>query len=157
MKVWLAALSAVLLLGIGTAAVLTTADGPPASLSGHLTSNGQVLWNLDALANDTFGTRVPCLDLQHLIFYSVPHGGDCTRPSRPSTSYYTYVFTFLNAFHSQFRLVRLAKEPLTGATNSPLRLGGRYISCPNGEYHHGRRGWLVFGGGAPPNAEIWCN
>jgi hypothetical protein len=95
--------------------------------------------------------------LKHDAFYSVPRGGDCTDASRPSTSYYDYEFTFLNAFHSQFRLVRLTREPLTGVTNAPLRIGGRYISCPNGEYHHGKRGWLVFGGGAPPNAEIWCN
>jgi hypothetical protein len=107
--------------------------------------------------NDTFGARTPCLDLQHLVFYSVRRGGDCTGPARPAPSYYDYAFTFLNAFHSQFQLVHLAKEPLTGATNSPLRLDGRYISCPGGQYHDGGRGWLVFGGGAPPNAEIWCN
>ena len=142
---------------VAIAAAQSIADGPPSSLSPRLTANGRVLWNLDALMNDTFGSRVPCLDLSHYAFYAVPHGGDCTGPSRPATSHYNYVFTFLSARLSKFRLVRLAKEPLTGATNVPLRLGGRYISCPNGEYHHGRRGWLVFGGGAPPNAEIWCN
>jgi hypothetical protein len=157
MRVSLTIAAAVLLLAAGTAASVRTAAGPRSPVSKHLTANGLVLWNLDALMNDTFGTRVPCLDLRHLVFYSVPRGGDCTGPSRPSTSYYDYVFTFLNAFHSHFRLVPLAKEPVTGVTNSPLRIGGRYISCPDGEYHHGQRGWLVFGGGAPPNAEIWCN
>jgi hypothetical protein len=142
---------------IATAATAGIVNGPPGSLAPHLTANGRTLWNLDALMNDTFGSRVPCLDLSHYTFYSVPRGGDCTGPSRPATSHYNYVFTFLKAHHSQLRLVRLAREPVTGVTNAPLRLGGRYISCPNGGYHHGGRGWLVFGGGAPPNAEIWCN
>ena len=142
---------------VGTAATAQVASGPPSSLASRLTANGRTLWNLDALMNDTFGSRTPCLDLRHDDFYSVSRGGDCTGPSRPATSHYDYVFTFLNAFHSDFRLVHVAKEPLTGVTNVPLRLGSRYISCPNGEYHQGHRGWLVFGGGAPPNAEIWCN
>lgn len=155
MKLRVVILAVVLL--VATGATAGTANGPTGTLAPHLTANGRTLWNLDALMNDTFGSRVPCLDLSHYTFYSVRHGSDCTGPSRPATSHYGYVFTFVNTFHSQFRLVRLAKEPSTGAKNVPLRLGGRYISCPDAEYHHGGPGWLVFGGGAPPNAAIWCN
>jgi hypothetical protein len=136
--------------GIGVAA----ASGPPHALAPSLTSNGRVIWNLDALLNDTFGNRVDCFDAEHTAIFSVAHGSYC--PS-PEARYQQYDFTFLNAFHSDFRLVTLAKAPDTGATNSPLRVNGRYVSCPGGEYHHGGRGWLVFGGGAGPNGMFWCN
>jgi hypothetical protein len=156
MKRWfvIAGVCAVLVGGATTAA--SVMSGPPPSLASHLTPNGVTLWNLDALMNDAFPLRNPCLDFKHDSFYSVPTTQDCTGPSRPATSHYSYVFTYLGAVHSQFRLVRLAKPPTTGVTNVPLRVGGRFIQCPLGMHSHGR-GWLVFGGGQPPNAEIWCN
>jgi hypothetical protein len=119
-----------------------------------LTSNGQVLWNLDALLNDTFGNRVECFDSQRYRIFSVAHGSYCPAPS---ARYQEWDFTFLNAYHSNFRLVNLAKEPRTGVTNVPVRVGRRYVSCPGGKYHNGRRGWLVFGGGAGPTGQFWCN
>jgi hypothetical protein len=137
----------------GTAAQLT-ATGPPPELSRSLTPNGRVLWNLDALLNDTFGNRVDCYDGQRIVLFSVPHGGYCPAPQ---ARYQTYVFTFLNANHSEFRLVRLARAPDTGATNAPVRVGSRFVSCPDGQYHHSGRGWLVFGGGAGPTGLFWCN
>ena len=140
---------------VGVAAAAREMNGPPPSLASRLTGNGVTLWNLDALMNDTFPLRNPCLDLRHDTFYSVSTRRDCTGPSRPATSHYSYVFTYMGAIHSQFRLVRLAKAPSTGVTSVPLRVGERYISCPLGQHSHGP-GWLVFGGGAPPNAEIWC-
>ena len=148
-------MATILLVAATAAATARIAGGPPASLATHLSPNGRTLWNLDALMNDVFPLRNPCLDLSHHTFYSVRTGRDCTGPLRPATSHYSYVFTYLGAIHSEFRLVRLAKAPRTGVVSVPLRIGGRYVSCPLGQYNHGP-GWLVFGGGAPPNAEIWC-
>src|SRR5581483_9280440 len=130
------------------------AAGPPPSLAQSLTSNGRVLWNLDALLNDTFGNRVECYRSATVQIFSVPHGTYCPGDL---ASVQQYVFTFLNAHHSEFKLVKLAKMPNTGATNGPLRVGSLFISCPGGEYHHGGRGWLVFGGGAGQNGMFWCN
>lgn len=143
---------ALLLVGAAAAGAMR---GPSPSLASQLTANGVTLWNLDALMNDSFPLRNPCLDLKHASFYSVPTRQDCTGPSRPATSHYGYVFTFMGAIHSQFRLVRRASPPRTGVTTVPLRVRGRYIRCPLGVLTHGP-GWLVFGGGEPPNAEIWC-
>lgn len=126
------------------------AGGPPTGL----TANGVVLWNLDALLNDTFGDRVDCYDAKHVDIFSVARGQDCPAPE---AEYQTYVFTFLNAFHSTFRLVRLARVPNTGVTNVPVRVDNRFVSCPDGLYHHGERGWLVFGGDAGPTGVFWCN
>ncbi len=147
--VFAAALAAVL-----STPALASAAGPPHSLAQSLTTNGRVLWNLDALLNDTFGNRVECYRSAAVQIFSVPHGSYCPGDS---ASVQPYVFTFVNAYHSEFRLVHLAKEPNTGATNGPLRIGSEFISCPHGEYHHGGRGWLVFGGGAGPNGMFWCN
>lgn len=139
----------------GTAAAATVTDGPPPGLAPSLTSNGRVTWNLDALMNDTFGHRTPCYDGKGVTIFSVARGRDC---AGPGTGYTPYMFTFTHAHHSQFRLVQLAKEPLVGVTNVLLRIKKRYVSCPNGLYHHGRRGWLVFGGGGPwPGSWFWCN
>src|SRR5579862_4203286 len=129
----LVASAVALALGLAVDACVGLAAGPPAGLAQSLTTNGRVIWNLDALLNDTFGNRVDCFDDQHFDIFSVPHGSYC--PS-PEARYQEWDFTFLNAFHSQFRLLRLPKEPDTGATNVPVRIGSRYVSCPGGEYHH---------------------
>jgi hypothetical protein len=131
-----------------------TASGPPTALAASLTANGRVIWNLDALLNDTFGDRVDCFDGRQYRIFSVAHGGEC--PS-PEARYQLWDFTFLNAFRSEFELVHLAKEPFTGVTNVPIKVGSDYVSCPGGEYHHGGRGWLVMGGGAGPTGQFWCN
>lgn len=142
------------ILGTASASHRAVVAGPPASIASSLTANGRVIWNLDALLNDTFGNRVECYRSSAVQIFSVPHGSYCPGDS---ASVQQYVFSFLNAHHSEFRLVRLARTPNTGATNGPLRIGSFFISCPNGEYHHGARGWLVFGGGAGPNGMFWCN
>jgi len=139
---------------IAPGAIAALAAGPPSSVASSLTANGRVIWNLDALLNDTFGNRPPCYDAEHVAIFSVAHGSDC--PS-PAARYQDYVFTFLNAFGSQFRLVSRSSAPSTGATTVPLRVNGDYVSCPDGQYHHGGPGWLVMGGGAGPNGEFWCS
>lgn len=128
---WIAVAVVAVAAGLGGASA--RAAGPPPSLAPSLTQNGRVLWNLDALMNDTFGNRVECWDDQQFEVFSVAHGGYCPAPE---ARYQEYVFTFLNAFHSEFRLVNLTRPPNTGATNSPIRVGSRYISCSDGEYHH---------------------
>jgi hypothetical protein len=133
----------------GTAGATWTA-GPPRGL----TPNGRVLWNLDALVNDTFGDRVECYDGKRFAIFSVRHGGYCPPPE---ARFQTYVFTFLSAHQSAFRLIRLSRAPNTGVTNVPLRIDNRFVSCPGGRYHHGGSGWLVQGGGRPPNRQFWCN
>jgi hypothetical protein len=145
---WALPTLAAALLGAGARAA-TTAGPPPG-----LTSNGRVLWNLDAVLNDTFGNRVECWDNQREVIFSVPHGSYCPAPA---ARYQPWEFTFLKAFHSEFRLVRLASQPDTGATSTPVHIGSRYISCPGGAYHHGGRGWIVIGGGAGPTGLFWCN
>ena len=102
----------------GAGALSAMAAGPPASLAGSLTANGRVLWNLDALLNDTFGNRTDCYDAKETAIFAVGRGGSCPAPE---ARYQTYVFTFLNAFGSQFRLVALSKPPFTGVTNVPSR------------------------------------
>lgn len=139
---------------LAASAGVAGAAGPPPALAQLLTPNGRVIWNLDALLNDTFGNRVECYRSASVQIFSVPHGAYCPGDS---ASVQQYVFTFLNARHSEFHLVQLAQPPNTGATNGPLRVGAFYISCLGGEYHHGGRGWLVFGGGAGPNGYFWCN
>jgi hypothetical protein len=126
------------------------ASEPPAGL----TSSGRVIWNLDALLRDTYGSRVVCWDGQRYMIFAVARGRYCPAPE---ARYQAWDFTFRSARDSTFRRIHLAKEPSTGATNVPVRVGENYISCPNGRYHHGRRGWLVFGGGAGPTGQFWCN
>lgn len=151
-RCWVAVVFVAVAVAIGSASA--RAAGPPPSLAASLTQNGRVLWNLDALMNDTFGNRVECWDDQQFGIFSVAHDGYCPAPL---SRYQTYVFTFLNAFHSEFRLVRLRAVPNTGATNAAIRVGSRFVSCPDGEYRHGGRGWLVAGGGAGPTGPFWCN
>jgi len=146
---WLAALAVVAVL---SGALPATAAGPPATLSRSLTSNGQVIWNLDALVNDTFGDRVPCWDAKELNVFSVAKGGGGC-PS-PAARYSQYVFTFLGAQGSAFQLSSRSSAPDVGATNSPLRVNGRYVSCPKPLYPG--PGWLVYGGGEFADGLIWC-
>jgi len=148
------ALGAAVAAALAAGGISAFASGPSVTLAGNLTPNGRVIWNLDALLNDVNGARVDCYDGKRLEIFSVAKGGEC--PS-PVARYQTYVFTFLDAFHSQFTLVARASPPQTGATSAPLRVNGRYVSCPGGLYHHGGPGWLVEGGGAGPNGYFWCN
>jgi hypothetical protein len=145
----------VLVLALLTGPMVASAAGPPATLTPSLTPNGRVIWNLDALLNDTFGDRTDCWAAERAALFSVPRGSEC--PPYNAGQYEEYVFTFLNARGSQFYLVKLAKAPNTGATNNPITVDNRYVACPNGEYHHGGEGWLVDNGGAGPNGFFWCN
>jgi hypothetical protein len=143
--------SALVVIFLGT--FTASAAGPPAALTSYLTPNGKVVWNLDALVNDTFGDRTDCFDGQGDNIFAVARNGECPGPA---ARYATYVFTFLNARGSAFHRVSLASPPNTGVTNNPIRVDDSYVSCPHGEYQHGGPGWLVIGGAGAPDGEIWC-
>jgi hypothetical protein len=120
----------------------------------HLTSVGRLTWELDSLMGKTFGSRQVCFDSKQSTLFAVS-GRQCPLPIQ---RYLPYEYTFVRPTGSALRLVHLAREPLTGVTNVPVRVRHSYISCPNGAYHHGKRGWLVFGGGGPmPGSWFWCN
>lgn len=144
------------ILVLGTiVAVLASATSAGAQVPpSGLTRNGRVIWNLDALLRDTYGNRLVCWDGQRFVLFPASRSAGCPAPS---ARYQTWDFSFLNTHHSQFRRIHLLREPTTGVTNVPIRVGSDYVSCPHGQYHHGRRGWLVFGGGAGPTGLFWCN
>jgi hypothetical protein len=146
----ISAVLAAMLLG----ALAASAAGPPPSITPSLTPNGRVIWNLDALINDTFGDRVDCWDGERDNVFAVARNGECPGPE---ARYEEYVFTFLNARDSSFHLVKRSSPPFSGATSVPIRVDNEYVACPGGEYHHGGEGWLVDGGGAGPNGFFWCD
>jgi hypothetical protein len=148
-SLWLAVATAA---AVFSAAFPATAAGPPLTLSRSLTPNGQTIWNLDALVNDTFGDRAPCWDGKELNIFAVARGGEC--PS-PAARYAPYVFTFLGARDSTFHLVSRSSPPNTGVTTDPVRVNGHYVSCPQPQYPG--QGWLVYGGGEFATGLIWCS
>jgi hypothetical protein len=148
-SLWLAAATAA---AVFCVALPATAAGPPLALSRSLTLNGQTIWNLDALVNDTFGDRAPCWDAKEANIFAVAHGGEC--PS-PAARYAPYVFTLLGARDSTFRLVSRSSTPNTGVTTTPIRVNGQYVSCPKPQ--NPGPGWLVYGGGEFATGLIWCS
>jgi hypothetical protein len=127
-----------------------------------LTPFGHDIWNLDALANDTLAPRTPCIDDDTASLFSVRQGGDCG----PLSVFETYTYTFVNAFHSSFRLV--AQPPAQAVhvkRNAPgialdryetfdghfifMRMKGRFISCGGGR-------WLGEGTGGSSDYSPYC-
>jgi hypothetical protein len=118
--------------GAASAAATTTFSRPPS----QVTPYGRLMWNLDALVNDTFDHRKPCFDVQQNNVFAVARGGDCG----PTFRYALYTFTFLDAFHSSFRLVARS-NPWAGENVAPFTVAHRYVYC-------GRGRWLgLFHGG----------
>jgi hypothetical protein len=143
------------------AAVLSASAGHAARVSSgaissppSLTAVGRLTWELDGLLHRTFGSRQICFDNRRVTLFAVTNS-ECPLPFQ---RYLPYEYTFEDTVSSALRLVSLKREPITGVTNSPVRIRGHYVSCPNGHYHHSKRGWLVFGGGGPtPGSWFWCN
>jgi hypothetical protein len=102
----------------------TSTAGPPPGLTPY----GQIVWNLDALVNDTFGRRRPCVDLNRGNVFSVPQSRFCPAPL---ARYSDYTFTFLNAFHSRYRLVKRS-NPWAGTNAAPFTIAGRAVYCGGG-------------------------
>src|SRR5205085_182149 len=67
-------------------------------------------------------------DGQHYMLFGVSRTAGCPAPS---ARYQMWDFSFLNARRSSFRRVHLPREPMTGVTNVPIRVGGDYVSCPH--------------------------
>jgi hypothetical protein len=115
-----------------------------------LTESGRLLWNLEALLHDRFGTKP--------VYVNYSRGPD--HPGNFSTHFLDdarsryFVYTFAAARHSAFRLIRPATrpKPAVGATGgeTPLTLLGAYISCGSGR-------WLnEHWGSGPENWQINC-
>jgi hypothetical protein len=120
----------------GAGAASSTSSGPPTGLTPY----GQLVWNLDALVNDTFDHRRPCLDEQTNNVFSVPQSQFCPAPL---ARYADYRFTFLNAFGSRFRLVRRS-NPWAGVNVAPFTIAGRPVYCGSGQWlglFHGGGFW----------------
>jgi hypothetical protein len=94
-----------------------------------LTTQGQLVWNLDALVRDVFGSRATCLlpatnQLSVVACSASPPGG---------TAYRT---TFAGAEGSGFRLSNRSRPPALRAPAVPLKLRTSYVSC-------GRERWIA--------------
>jgi hypothetical protein len=94
-----------------------------------LTPHGQLVWNLDALVRDVFGSRRACL--------LSPSNGltvvACSPSSRASTLYRT---TFTGAEGSGFRPSDRTTPPSLRAQADPVRLQTSYVAC-------GRKRWVA--------------
>ena len=140
-------------LAVASIAAVAQAGGPPPPLAKDLTAAGRLTWNLDALLHDTFGVNpTVCYDAERGRIFAVSAREGCPTPWQ---RYIVYSFTFTNARDSALKLVRLSKTPLFGVTDVPVFLKGHYISCPHGQYHHGRTGLLMAGGDTPVGT-FWC-
>jgi hypothetical protein len=92
-----------------------------------LTTQGQLVWNLDALVRDVFGSRPACLlyapnQLSVVACSASPPGG---------TAYRT---TFTGVDRSGFRLSNRSTPPTLRAYAVPLKLRTSYLSCGRGRW-----------------------
>jgi hypothetical protein len=132
---------------IATAAAVAARDAPPAGLTPY----GRVVWNLDALLHDTFGSRP---------VWANPSGPD-GQITNFSTTFYSlasstpYVYTFATARRSSFRAMRPARPPKIGTyatgSNAPVTIRGMYIFCGNGKWLYERQGQAF------PIGPMWCS
>lgn len=96
-----------------------------------LTAQGQLVWNLDALVRDTFGSRPVCLRYAGTQLSLA--GCSAAAPRRTA-----YRPTFIGAEGSRFRLSDRSTPPALGARAPLLRVRTSYISC-------GTQRWLALG------------
>jgi hypothetical protein len=120
---------------IGTAAVSSDArtahgvDRWRRSGPVRLTTYGQLVWNLDALVRDVFGSQQVCL----LHASSQLSPAACSASEQRRSAYRT---TFDRAERSELRLRKTATAPRLRGRAVPLRIGTNYISC-------GRHRWVA--------------
>jgi hypothetical protein len=110
-----------------------------------LTSYGREVWELDALLHDTFGKQVVSLE-------GIQASENFTTRFVPVAGGGQYTYTFADASHSTFRLMRLTRPPKTfynriDGYTQPLTVRGAYISC-------GRQRWL-YRDYATGSADAW--
>jgi hypothetical protein len=139
---------AVVILGLGPIASGRMASNPPAGL----TRSGKVLWNLEALLHDRFGSRDVWVNRPE----NFPRAAEnfTTAGGALCCSGY-YSFTFVNARGSAFKTFGPTRlpQPKIGASGgeAPLTIQGSYIYC-------GANTWLYehYGNG-PWNKQISCH
>lgn len=121
--------------GLATIVVILAVPGSAvASPPRGLTESGRLLWNLEALLHDTFGSKP--------IY--VNYSGGPNHPGNFSTHFLDdarsryFVYTFAAARHSAFRLIRSGAppKPVIGVAGgeTPLTVLGAYISCGSGRW-----------------------
>lgn len=113
-----------------------------------LTQFGRYLWALDALLHDNFGRR-PVYQQD-----GPDESSSFTTRPKPAARGYTWTYTFADASHSSFKLMRPTHRPQPNiggtAASYPLTIDGAYISCGHGL-------WLYGIGGDPHiNDSVWC-
>jgi hypothetical protein len=106
----------------------------PSGPSKGLTEYGREEWELDALLHDTFGNQV--VDLAG----SKTSGSNFMTGFVPIAAGGQYTYTFEDASHSTFKLLRPTRPPKTFShgiysPTQPFRVHGAYISC-------GHQSWL---------------
>jgi hypothetical protein len=122
---------------------------PPPGLTGH----GRLLWNLEALLREEFGSRRVWLHYGRIVYgrtrdnFSTASGALCCAG--------VYTYTFADPTGSSFSLLRPMRPPKSdiGASGGemPLTIRGAYISCGSS----GR--WLFRRiGNGPANWKLNC-
>lgn len=122
---------------------------PPAGLS----ANGRLVWNLEALLHDTFGSRQVYVNPVKSNEWPAPENFSPHFISAAVSNY--WVFTFANARHSSFKIVYHPTKPphashgVTGG-EGPIEVRGGYVAC-------GHARWLFQAAGqGPANAALGC-
>jgi hypothetical protein len=86
-----------------------------------LSAYGRLIWNLDALVHDRYGSEHVCVRRARRF---------AVHPCR--SAFYNngdYRATFANARHSRFRALARSSNPIHGVNVVPITIGGRYIQC----------------------------
>jgi hypothetical protein len=130
--------------------VLTVSGSALASPPGDLTESGRLLWNLEALLHDTFGSTPLCVNYSD----GPSHPGNFSTHFLDDAHSRYFVYTFAAARHSAFKLIRpvARPKPAIGAAGgeTPLTVLGAFISCGSGK-------WLnEHWGNGPENWQIDC-
>lgn len=114
----------------------------PAAPPPGLTQHAKVVWNVDALVRDKFGSQRVCI---YRYAYLNVGSGYCASE---------YTFTFAAAKHSTFRLISRASNPLAGPDVNATAIefygsNGPYVYC-------GHNQWLAVVNAHSQNWPIAC-
>ena len=119
---FVAAALTVLACGIG---LTQSARGHTVSAPAGLSSYGTLIWNLDALVHDQYGSAHVCMRTTRFAIHrcrsAVYNDGD-------------YRATFAGARHSHFRALARISNRLRLLNVVPITIGGRYIQCAPGSW-----------------------
>jgi hypothetical protein len=121
----LVAVTLLFALSAADARTAASANGPPTGL----TAAGRLLWNLEALLRETFGTNYQgCL--KNLNRYTLSFTKDSYCRTHASYQFQGYRFTFKGASRSAFHLVARTFRPTAfGNYPEPIRVESSYVAC----------------------------